>query len=148
MKIEKPGLDLIKEFEGMILHPYKCPAGVSTIGIGTTRYNDGTQVKMSDPAITEDEAINMLEYQIEHSYGKSVNDLVTVDITQNQFDALCSFTYNLGAGNLKTSTLLKKVNTKDFKGAADEFLKWTRAGGKKLAGLVRRREEERELFLA
>lgn len=73
--------------------------------------------------------------------------MVEVPLNQNQFDALASFTYNLGETNLSSSTLLKKLNAKDYTGASNEFLKWNRAGGKVLNGLVRRREAERNLFL-
>lgn len=146
MKISNKGLDLIKKFEGFSAAPYLCPAGVATIGYGNTRYDDGTKVRMSDKPISKSEALEMLRNQVDKIYGSAVNRYVVTDTTQNQFDALCSFTYNLGAGNLRTSTLLRKHNEGKHKRAAGEFLKWTRAGGRVLKGLVRRRKAESELY--
>ncbi len=146
MKISQTGLDLIKEFEGFMPKAYLCPAGVATIGYGNTRYNDGTKVKMGDKPTTKAEATAMLETQVNEVYGDAVNRYVDVKINQNQFDALTSFTYNLGAGNLKSSTLLKRVNAERHDDAANEFLKWDKAGGKRLAGLTRRRKAERSLY--
>ncbi len=148
MKISKQGIELIAEFEGFRSKPYKCPAGVPTIGYGTTIYPNGTHVKMSDKAISKEEALSILKYQVDKSYGATVNRYVQKDITQNQFDAMSSFTYNLGSGNLKASTLLKRVNQGKMSKASKEFLKWDKAGGKKLAGLTRRRKAEAKLFLA
>ncbi len=148
MKISNTGLDLIKSFEGFSAEPYKCPAGVPTIGYGSTYYEDGTRVRMGDDAISKLQAEHMLREQVDSIYGFAVNRYVKTDITQNQFDALTSFAYNLGAGNLKASTLLKKVNKSKHKAAAEQFLRWNRAGGKKLKGLTRRRETEMNLYLA
>ena len=148
MEISKQGIELIAEFEGFRSKPYLCPAGVPTIGYGTTWYPNGSHVKMSDKAISREEALTILKYQVDRSYGASVDRYVQVDLTQNQYDALVSFTYNLGAGNLKSSTLLKKVNQKKFARASREFLKWDKAGGRRLKGLTRRRKAESELFLA
>ena len=146
MKISEKGLDLIKMFEGFRSNPYLCPAGVPTIGYGSTRYNNGNKVTMNDKAISKEYATGMLEYQCNTIYGDAVNDYTTIMNNQNQFDALTSFTYNLGTGNLKSSTLLKKHNKGDFGGAANEFEKWIYANGEVLEGLVRRREEERKLY--
>ncbi len=149
MKISKAGLELIAEFEGFRSKPYRCPAGVPTIGYGTTIYPNGTHVKMSDKAISKEEALSILKYQVDKSYGATVNRYVqNTNITQNQFDAMASFTYNLGSGNLKLSTLLKRVNQGKMEKASKEFLKWDKAGGKKLAGLTKRRKAEAQLFLA
>ncbi len=148
MEISKQGIDLIAEFEGFRSKPYLCPAGVPTIGYGTTWYPSGVHVKMSDKAISKELALSILKYQVDRSYGATVNRYVQENITQNQFDALVSFTYNLGSGNLKSSTLLKRVNQGKMSKASKEFLKWNKAGGRKLAGLTRRRKAESELFLA
>ena len=148
MEISKQGIELIAEFEGFRSKPYLCPAGVPTIGYGTTWYPNGSHVKLSDKPISREEALTILKYQVDRSYGASVDRYVQVDLTQNQYDALVSFTYNLGAGNLKSSTLLKKVNQKKFARASREFLKWDKAGGRRLKGLTRRRKAESELFLA
>lgn len=144
MKTGKEGKNIIKMFEGFSAFAYVCPAGVMTIGFGTTRIN-GNPVSKS-LRITVDEANVLLEQDLK-SFEKSVNSLVKVALTQNQFDALVSFAYNLGAENLKKSTLLKKINVSEFFEAAEEFLKWNKAGGKVLPGLTRRRAAEKELFL-
>ena len=140
-------VDIIKDFEGFRSEPYLCPAQVATIGYGSTRYANGKPVLIGDKAITEAEAEKLL-YDTLGQYEDAVNKNVTVGLTQNMFDALVSFVYNVGSGNFMKSTLLKKLNKEDYHGAADEFLKWDKAGGKALAGLTRRRKAERALFLA
>ena len=146
MKTSSKGKAIIKQYEGFRAKPYLCPAGVPTIGYGATYYLDGRKVKLSDPAISESDADKLLDKMLV-KYEDAVNRYVQVPITQNQFDALVSFCYNLGQENLRNSTLLKKLNAKDYKGAADQFLRWNRAGGKVLAGLTKRRADERKLFL-
>lgn len=145
-KIGTAGIELIKHFEGFSAKPYKCPAGVWTIGYGATYYPNGNKVKPTDTPITEAFATELLKIMLV-TYEKSVDSYCVDSVNQNQFDALVSFCYNLGAANLKASTLLKKVN-KDPKDPSIklEFMKWTKAGGKTLAGLVRRREAEAELY--
>ena len=135
-----PAIPLIKEFEGCKLKAYKCPAGVWTIGYGHT---DG--VKEGDE-ITQQEADRLLADDV-HSFSAGVQRLVTSDINRNQLGALTSFAFNVGLGNLRHSTLLRLVNKGDFVGAANQFSRWNKAGGKVLAGLTRRREAERKLFL-
>lgn len=144
MNTSETGLDLIKTFESLRLTTYLDSVGIPTIGYGTTRI-DGNPVEMS-MTITESQADHYLKTKVEE-FEKVINRCVTVDLTQNQFDALVSFTYNLGSGNLLKSTLLKKLNAGDYQGAADEFPKWSMAGGHVLAGLLRRRNAERDLFL-
>ena len=139
------GIELIKEFEGCRLTAYKCPAGVWTIGFGHTGSVDGKAIT-SGMTITAAKATELLKGDLA-KFEAAVNAYVTAPITQNMFDALASFTYNVGAGALKGSTLLRKLNAKDYNGAADEFLRWNKAGGKVLNGLVRRRGRERSLFL-
>jgi lysozyme len=143
MKISHQGLDLIRHFEGLFLHAYLCPARVWTIGYGHTglTHKDGT-VKQGRE-VTEEEALKLLAHDM-GKFEKRVNDLVTVPLTQHEFDALVSFDFNTGA--LHKSTLLKKVNQGDKPGAEREFAKWNRGGGRVLAGLVRRRKAERFLF--
>jgi lysozyme len=143
-KTSEAGKNLIKEFEGFRATAYICPAGVVTVGYGTTRIK-GNAVQLGT-TITTDEADVLLEEDLK-KFEDAVNQNVRVEITQNQFDALVAFVYNVGAGNFKKSTLLKKINDEDFTVAADEFLKWNKAGGKVLKGLTRRRTAERELFL-
>lgn len=142
------GLELIKKYEGFRSKPYLCSAGVPTIGYGSTYYTDGSRVKLQDPRITNEEAEKLLMATLGF-YEKSVDSFTRDDITQNQFDALVSFCYNLGPGNLKISTLLKKVNMNpDDVTIRKEFLKWTKAAGKVLAGLVARRTEEADLYFS
>lgn len=136
---------LTKPSEGFRSRPYRCPAGIWTIGYGTTRYPDGRAVSPNDPAITETQAAALLLANL-GEYEAAVNRYVVVPLTQNQFDALVDFAYNAGTQNLRTSTLLRKLNAGDYAGAAREFDKWVYGGGKKLDGLVTRRKAERELF--
>lgn len=147
-------LALVKAFEGFSSRAYRCPAGVWTIGYGTTIYPDGRRVKPRDTC-TREQAETWLVFDLRDAVV-DVLDLVKVPLNQNQFDALVSFVYNVGSDidedaapeGLGDSTLLRKLNTGDYGGAADEFLKWVNGGGKKLPGLVRRRKAERELFLS
>jgi len=142
----KAGIDLIKSFEGFRAAPYKCSAGVPTIGYGATFYPGGKKVTMSDAAITEEQAVELLANMLV-SFEKYVDSYCVDTITQNQFDALVSFAYNLGPANLKSSTLLKKVNANpNDESIRLEFMKWVKAGGKTLTGLVRRREAEANLY--
>lgn len=147
MQASQNGIELIKKFEGFRSKPYLCAGGVATIGYGSTRYADGSIVALSDEAISEGEAENLLMDTLT-PYERAVSDMVKVDLNQNQFDALVSFAYNLGVGSLKKSTLLKRINSSSFNAAALEFAQWSKAGGKTLDGLVKRRAAEAELFLA
>ena len=147
MKISARGLELIKEFEGFSSVSYLCPAKIWTLGFGNTFHKDGTKVKQSE-TITEDEANSLLEFIANRDFAQKIYPLIKVEVNQNQFDAMVSLAYNIGVGAFSKSTLLKKVNTNDFKGAGDEFLKWNKSGGKPLLGLTRRREREKELFLS
>jgi len=140
-------IQLIKRFEGFSAKPYLCPAGVATIGYGSTRDTDGKPITRAHKPITETEANNLMRATLV-TYENAVNRYVKVEINQNQFDALVDFAYNAGAKNLLTSTLLKKLNAGDYTGASKEFSKWVYAGSKKLNGLVRRREAERQLFIS
>ena len=145
-KTGKAGIELIKRFEGFRAAPYRCPANVPTIGYGNTYYPDGKKVTLQDTPITEARATELLLILLD-SFEKSVDSFCRDDINQNQFDALVSFCYNVGAGNLKSSTLLKKVNVNPSDPTiAAEFMRWNKAGGKTLPGLVRRREAEAELY--
>lgn len=148
MQISDKGLNLIKKFEGFSSKPYLCPAKVPTIGFGSTYYENGKVVNLDDEAISEERATELLKYTTDKIFGSFVNKVVKVKLNQNQFDALVSFAYNLGNGNLQQSTLLKKVNNSDFIGASLEFEKWTKANRKVLSGLVKRRLAEKELFLS
>lgn len=147
MKASQKCIELIKRFEGFSAKPYICPAGVPTIGYGSTRDTDGKPITMQHPPITEVQAKALLMATLT-TYENAVNRYVKVPLNQNQFDALVDFAYNAGAKNLLTSTLLKKLNAGDYAGASREFSKWVYGGGKKLNGLVKRREAERQLFIS
>jgi lysozyme len=147
-KISNLGLELIKKYEGFKAKAYLCPAKVITIGYGSTYYEDGTKVKLTDSPITKERATELLEALLV-SYERSVDSYCVDTINQNQFSALCSFAYNCGVGNLKSSTLLKKVNKNpNDPTIKDEFLKWNKGGGKVLNGLTKRRIEEAQLYFS
>lgn len=141
MQTSNSGIRLIKNFEGLRLSAYQCLAGVWTIGYGHTAC-----VKPGD-TITAGQAELFLRDDLSQS-EVVVSRLVRVPLSQNQFDALVSFTFNLGAGNLKNSCLLKKLNAGDYSGAADELPRWNRSRGRVEEGLTRRRLAERSMFLA
>lgn len=146
MQTSEKCIALIKEFEGCKLTAYQDSVGVWTIGYGWTNPVDGKPIR-AGMTIKQETAERLLKTGLV-SYESDVSRLVKVGLTQGQFDALVSFTYNLGARSLSTSTLLRKLNAGDYAGAADEFLRWNKAGGKVLNGLTRRREAERALFLS
>lgn len=146
IKTSQAGIDLIKQFEGCKLDAYQCPAGIWTIGYGTTRLPDGKAVR-EGLMITTQRAELLLQHAL-IEFERQVNRLITVEITQPMFDALVCFAYNVGAGNLSASTLLEKLNDGNFAGAANEFQRWNKANGKPMHGLNVRRKAEKELFLS
>jgi lysozyme len=148
MRLSQNGLTLIKKFEGFRSHPYLCSAGIPTIGYGSTYYENGVRVKLSDSPISEEWAEELLKKNVVH-YDVAVNSLTRDDITQNQYDALVSFAYNVGVTNFKNSTLLKRVNAnpKD-PNITNQFMKWIRAGGRVIKGLILRRREEVQLYFS
>ena len=136
---------MIEKFEGVRLKAYKCPSGVPTIGIGSTRYKDGRFVKMGD-LITVDEMNDLYEFTIEET-KKQLDELIKVDLPEYQEAALISFLYNVGYHNFKKSRLLKKVNIDpNDLDIENEFMKWVFSKGKKLKGLEIRRTEELKLY--
>jgi lysozyme len=138
--------EFIKGFETLCLQSYlPTPNDRPTIGYGATVYPNGQPVQMGE-VITSERAEEIFSNDMEH-FSQKVEELLQIEVTQNQFDALVSFTYNVGVTNLKTSTLLKKLNASDIDGAADEFPKWNKQAGKVLKGLVKRRKAEQEWFL-
>jgi lysozyme len=146
MKISKNGIDLIKSFEGYKSKPYLDSAGIPTIGYGNTYYPDGRRVRLNDPSINESMSHQLLMDMIK-TFESGVLSSVTSRINQNQFDALVSFSYNVGLSNLRKSTLLRKVNANpNDKSIRDEFMRWNKSGGKVLSGLTRRRDAESNLF--
>ena len=144
--INERGIEIVKSFEGISLEPYLCPANVWTVGYGATVGSDGRRIDPDMEPISETEAEALLIRDLGSSEGW-VSRLIKTALTENQFSALVSFTFNLGAGSLQRSTLRMKLNRSEYQGAADEFPKWRMAGGRILAGLVRRRAAERKLFL-
>lgn len=140
-QIGQKGLDLIKRFEGLKLRSYKCPAGVWTIGYGHTGNVTANQI------ITSEQAEQLLRSDL-RVFEKVVSDAVTVPLNQNQFDALVSLAFNIGGSNFGSSTLLRMLNAANYAGAANQFERWNQGGGKVLQGLVKRRDDERRLFVS
>lgn len=145
MQLSDKGLQLVKDSEGFRSKAYQDTGGVWTVGYGTTRIN-GRPVTKFD-TVDELYAVVLLKADVA-SAEESVTRLVKVPLTQNQFDALVDFVYNLGEGQFSKSTLLKKLNLKDYVGAAEEFPKWVFDNGKVQLGLVKRRSLEKSIFLA
>lgn len=143
MHTSPDGIALIKMFEGLRLKAYKDAIGIPTIGFGTTVV-DGQPVKMGT-TITEERAEDYLKIDLRR-FEDGVRFAVSAPLTQRQYDALVSFSYNLGVGNLKKSTLLRLINAGKYEEAQVQFLRWNRAGGKVLRGLTRRRLDEAVLF--
>jgi GH24 family phage-related lysozyme (muramidase) len=137
-------IDLIKHFEGLRLQAYECSAGVWTIGYGTTHTALGPVRPGQRITASEAETLLMSDLRL---FERRVQDQVTVPLTEAQFSALVAFAYNVGAGALAGSTLLRKLNKLDYSGAADEMLRWNKADGKVLEGLTRRRRAERAMFI-
>ena len=149
LKTSDAGLNIIKEFEGFRSNAYVDPGTGGepiTIGYGTTRYASGDKVRMGD-TITEGQASEELRHHVEKVAERDIKRFIDVPLTQFEFDALVSWVYNVGGGNLQASTLRKVVNNGDYLRGGDELLKWNKAAGKVLAGLSRRRSAERTLYL-
>ena len=145
--INERGIEMVKSFEGISTKPYLCPANVWTVGYGATVSRTGGPIDPDMEPISETEAEALLIRDLESSEGW-VSRLIKTALTENQYSALVSFTFNVGAGALQRSTLRMKLNSEEFQGAADEFSKWRIAVGRIFAGLVRLRAAERTLFLA
>lgn len=145
-QVTQKGIELIKEFEGFRRTAYLCPANVWTIGYGSTFYPDGRRVQRGE-TISKQEAEELLKITV-NDFAKEVDKLVTVPINDNQFSALVSLSFNIGVTAFRNSTLLRVLNQRNYQEASNQFLRWNRAGGRVLAGLTRRREAERRLFLS
>ena len=133
---------LCRRFEGCYLTPYLCPAGVPTIGYGATSYESGQKVTLRDPAISKARAEQLLLWSINNQYLPAVLKLCPGVTDPNRLAALIDFTFNLGAGNLRASTLRRCVNAGDWVGAKVQIRRWNKAGGRVLRGLTIRREAE------
>ena len=142
--VSTSGMALICSFEGLKLKAYDDGVGVWTIGFGTTIYPNGIKVKKGDTC-TEAQAKAYMAHDLK-KFESAVNSAVTVSINQNQFDALVSLAYNIGTSGFKNSTLVKKLNAGDIRGASAQFNVWNKGGGKVMQGLVNRRDVERKLF--
>jgi len=148
MKLNDDGYQLICEFEGLRLKPYLCSAKISTIGYGNTYYPNGKRVTLLDEPITKEYAFEIFKV-IADKFARRVLSMVKKPLTQNQFNALVSFAYNVGTGAFSTSTLLKKVNANpNDLTIRNEFARWTRANGKIVTGLVNRRKKESDVYFA
>jgi lysozyme len=146
MRLDKKGYDLIKEFEGLKLKPYLCSASVPTIGYGSTYYENGKKVKLTDAPITKERADDLFEI-VADDFAKRVVPLIKKSLTQNQFNSIVSFAFNLGVRALQNSTLLRLVNINpNDANIAKEFLKWNKAGGVVVKGLTNRRIKESALY--
>jgi lysozyme len=148
MKLNNAGYQLICEFEGLRLKPYLCSAKIPTIGYGNTYYPDGKRVTLLDKEITKEYAFEIFKV-IADKFARRVLSMVKKPLTQNQFNALVSFAYNVGTGAFSTSTLLKKVNANpNDLTIRNEFARWTRANGKIVNGLVNRRKKESDVYFS
>lgn len=151
-KITPAGIEFIKNCEGFKASPYLCSSGIPTIGYGTTYYPNGKKVTLRDKTITESEALDILLSQVNTKYVPVVNIYIRSiekKLTDNQFDALVSFAYNLGNGALQKSTLLKLILINPNNPAiANEFTKWIYADGEKSKGLLMRRQKEVKMYFS
>jgi lysozyme len=147
MKTNDKGIKLLHDFEGLKLKAYLCPAKVWTVGYGNTRYEDGRPVKEGD-VITKERA-EQLFLRILDVFERGVKSRVKKELNSNQFSALVSFSYNIGLGNFGASTLLKMVNVNpsDSK-IREQFMRWNKANGGIMAGLIRRRKAEADLYFS
>ena len=140
-------IELVKRFEGFSNKPYLCPAGIPTIGYGSTHYADGRSVTLADAPISKDDAYALMEAELRHRFlPKVIKYCPTLVQEPKALNAIVDFCYNLGVGRLQTSTLRRKINAGDWEGAQEQLRKWVRGGGKILPGLVARREAEAALL--
>lgn len=137
---------LVKEFEGFYSKPYLCPAGVPTIGYGSIAYQDGKRVTLDDPEITEEQARTMMMIELKRCMGAAVKASPMLASKPDALGAIADFVYNLGAGRYRASTLRKRIDAGDWGEAKTEIMRWVRANGKVLKGLVRRRAAEAVLL--
>lgn len=138
---------LCKQYEGFSAKPYLCPAGIPTIGFGSTYYADGRKVNLTDAPISIQDAEDLLLHELHHTYLPGVLRNCPILLTdERKCNAAVDFVYNLGIGRLQTSTLKRKINAQDWDGAKEQLMLWTKGGGRVLPGLVKRRTAECLLF--
>jgi lysozyme len=138
---------LCKQFEGFKAKPYLCPAGIPTIGYGSTYYTDGRKVTLADEPISEPSAATILLHELQHTYLPGVlRNCPILGTDERKCNAIVDFAYNLGVGRLQSSTLRRKINQQDWAGAKEQLMLWTRGGGRVLPGLVKRRLAEAALL--
>jgi len=146
MKINQAGLDLVKTYEGFRSDIYICSGNRKSYGFGSTRGFDGKRLTGNEKPISREDAEKLLKRDLQ-SAEKAIHRMVKVPLSENQFSAICSWIYNLGSGSWQRSTARLKLNRFDYTGCINEMIRWNRASGKRLRGLVLRRESERLLFL-
>jgi len=135
--------ELCKRFEGFRAKPYLCPAGIPTIGYGSTYYADGKKVTLNDSSISQEAANDLLMGELQHTYLTGVlRNCPVLATNERKCNAIVDFCYNLGVGRLQTSTLKRKINAQDWDGAKEQLMLWTKGGGKVLPGLLKRRQAE------
>jgi len=138
---------LCKQFEGFRGKPYLCPAGVPTIGYGSTYYADGRKVSLTDSPISEPNAAELLLHELHHTFLPGVLRNCPILLTdERKCNAIVDFAYNLGVGRLQTSTLRRKINAQDWDGAKEQLMLWTKGNGRVLPGLLKRRTAECQLL--
>jgi lysozyme len=140
--------DLCVKFEGLILKPYTCPAGVATIGVGATFYQDGQKVTLQDLPITKDAAMDLLKFHLEQVFLPGVfrQCPTLANEKSGRIAAILDFAFNAGIGRLQTSTLKRKINAQEWEQAKEQLMLWTKGGGKVLPGLLKRRQAECSLL--
>jgi len=135
--------ELCMRFEGFRAKPYHCPAGIPTIGYGSTYYADGKKVTLNDSSISQEAANDLLMGELQHTYLTGVlRNCPILATDERKCNAIVDFCYNLGVGRLQTSTLKRKINAQDWDGAKEQLMLWTKGGGKVLPGLLKRRQAE------
>ena len=148
MNIPKNTTELVLHFEGFYAKPYLCPAQVPTIGYGTIRYPNGKRVTLNDPPITKIAAIEFMEAEIMNNLNQTIQMCpILLKTSENWLGSIVDFVYNLGIGRLQTSTLRRKINAQCWEDVPTELNKWVYGGGKKLKGLVFRRQMEANFFV-
>ena len=138
---------ICRRFEGLYLKPYLCPAGVPTIGYGATFYQDGKKVSLRDKPITKEQAEDLLTYHLKQYFLKEVLLLCYTLDTESKTASILDFAFNVGLGNLKVSTLRKRILSKNWEDVPNQLMRWNKANGKVLKGLTLRREAEKVLFI-